>query len=59
MSIVAECKRKCSRCGKLMMSVVADDSEKKEVRDLLERKNSEHDFCVDCITGDELHNLAR
>jgi len=50
MSIVAECKRNCSRCGRLMMDYVADKNETKEVQDLLEEKKTEHNFCVDCIT---------
>ena len=57
MSIAVECKRKCSRCGNPMIDFVATEDEKKEVVDLLISKKDESDFCVKCITTDELLGL--
>jgi len=51
------CKRKCSRCGNPMIEFEVDGDEKRGITSLLVSKREESDFCVKCITPEEMDGL--
>lgn len=51
------CKRKCSRCGNPMIEFEADGDGKEKIASLLISKQDKYDFCVKCITPEEMVRL--